>query len=118
MREGRRDCTGRHRPPDETLWLFLPQAEQDQRLTEYYERLLYKSRETARSNNERAYKLSRVIVVSVSEMPCCYFTAFTMSKIGRYIATTMPPTTTPKNTIMIGSSSDSNALTAASTSSS
>ncbi len=50
--------------------------------------------------------------------PTPYFTAFTMSKIGRYIATTMPPTTTPKNTIMIGSNSDSNALTAASTSSS
>ena len=47
-----------------------------------------------------------------------YFTAFTMSKIGRYIATTIPPTTTPRNTIMIGSNSDSSALTAVSTSSS
>lgn len=47
-----------------------------------------------------------------------YFTAFTMSKIGRYMATMIPPTTTPKNTIMIGSNSDNNALTAASTSSS
>ena len=35
-----------------------------------------------------------------------YCTAFTMSKIGRYIATIMPPTTTPRNTIMIGSMRD------------
>ena len=47
-----------------------------------------------------------------------YWTAFTMSKIGRYIATTMPPTITPSTTIIMGSSSDSSALTAASTSSS
>jgi hypothetical protein len=47
-----------------------------------------------------------------------YCTAFIMSKIGRYIATTMPPTTTPSTTIMIGSSSDMSTLTAASTSSS
>jgi len=47
-----------------------------------------------------------------------YRTAFTMSKIGRYIATIMPPTTTPRNTIMIGSRRLSSALTAASTSSS
>src|SRR5947208_4935173 len=32
-----------------------------------------------------------------------YCTALIMSKIGRYIATTMPPTMTPRNTIMIGS---------------
>jgi len=44
--------------------------------------------------------------------------AFTMSKIGRYIATTMPPTTTPRNTIIIGSISASRPDTAASTSSS
>ena len=47
-----------------------------------------------------------------------YRTAFTMSKIGRYMATIMPPTTTPRNTIMMGSSRLSSALTAASTSSS
>ena len=47
-----------------------------------------------------------------------YFTAFTMSKMGRYMATIMPPTTTPRNTIMMGSSKLSNAPTAASTSSS
>lgn len=47
-----------------------------------------------------------------------HFTAFTMSKIGRYIATIMPPTTTPRNTIITGSSRESSALTAASTSSS
>jgi hypothetical protein len=45
-------------------------------------------------------------------------TAFTMSKIGRYMATTMPPTTTPSTTIMIGSMSESSVPTAASTSSS
>src|SRR6266571_1706024 len=47
-----------------------------------------------------------------------YCTAFTMSKIGRYMAMTMPPTMTPSTTIMTGSMSDSRALTAASTSSS
>ena len=47
-----------------------------------------------------------------------YCTALIMSKIGRYIATTMPPTTTPRNTIMIGSISASSPPTAASTSSS
>ncbi len=49
---------------------------------------------------------------------CPYCTALIMSKIGRYMATTMPPTTTPRNTIMIGSISESRPLTAASTSSS
>ena len=44
--------------------------------------------------------------------------AFTMSKIGRYIATTMPPTTTPRKTIMAGSISARRPETAASTSSS
>src|SRR5580765_6548819 len=44
--------------------------------------------------------------------------AFTMSKIGRYIATTMPPTTTPRNTIITGSISARRPDTAASTSSS
>ncbi len=47
-----------------------------------------------------------------------YCTAFTMSKIGRYMATIMPPTTTPRKTIMIGSRRLSRPLTAASTSSS
>src|SRR2546423_520313 len=50
--------------------------------------------------------------------PTSYCTALTMSKMGRYIATTMPPTITPKTTIMTGSMSESRALTAASTSSS
>src|SRR5690349_20884205 len=36
-----------------------------------------------------------------------YCTAFIMSKIGRYIATTMPPTTTPRKTIMSGSNAES-----------
>src|SRR5216684_1677800 len=35
---------------------------------------------------------------------CRYWTALIMSKIGRYILTTIPPTTTPRNTIIIGSS--------------
>ena len=47
-----------------------------------------------------------------------YCTVFIMSKIGRYIATTMPPTTTPRTTIIIGSISERSALTATSTSSS
>jgi hypothetical protein len=47
-----------------------------------------------------------------------YCTAFIMSKIGRYMATTMPPTTTPRNTIITGSMSERSPLTAASTSSS
>ena len=47
-----------------------------------------------------------------------YCTAFIMSKIGRYIATTMPPTITPRTTIIRGSMSESRAETATSTSSS
>lgn len=47
-----------------------------------------------------------------------YCTAFIMSKIGRYIATTIPPTTIPRNTIMIGSNRLMSTDTAASTSSS
>jgi len=47
-----------------------------------------------------------------------YCTAFIMSKIGRYIATTMPPTITPRTTIITGSISESRAETATSTSSS
>ncbi len=47
-----------------------------------------------------------------------YCTAFIISKIGRYIAITMPPTITPRITIIAGSMSESSALTATSTSSS
>ncbi|MDB4971572.1 MAG: hypothetical protein JWN44_7261 [Myxococcales bacterium] len=47
-----------------------------------------------------------------------YCTALIMSKIGRYMATTMPPTTTPRNTIITGSINESRFDTAASTSSS
>ena len=59
-----------------------------------------------------------VQVVAADGRSIFYCTALIMSKIGRYMATTMPPTTTPRNTIMIGSSSESRLLTAASTSSS
>jgi hypothetical protein len=45
-------------------------------------------------------------------------TALIMPKIGRYIATIMPPTITPSTTIMIGSMRERSAPTAASTSSS
>ena len=45
-----------------------------------------------------------------------YCTALIMSKIGRYIATTMPPTTTPSSTIITGSISESSPDTAVSTS--
>ena len=47
-----------------------------------------------------------------------YCTALIMSKIGKYMATTMPPTTTPRNTIITGSINESKFDTAASTSSS
>jgi len=47
-----------------------------------------------------------------------YFINVTRRKIGRYIATTRPPTTTPRKTIMMGSSKDVSAVTAVSTSSS
>jgi hypothetical protein len=47
-----------------------------------------------------------------------YCTAFIMSKIGRYIATTMPPTMTPRTTIITGSMRERRADTATSTSSS
>jgi len=47
-----------------------------------------------------------------------YWIAFTMSKIGRYMATTMPPTITPSTTIITGSISERSALTATSTSAS
>ena len=47
--------------------------------------------------------------------PC---TALIMSNIGMYIATTIPPITTPITTIMMGSSTEVSADTAASTSSS
>ena len=57
------------------------------------------------------FSSSRLLVFS-------YCTALIMSKIGRYIATTIPPTTTPRNTIITGSRSANNPLTAASTSSS
>ena len=47
-----------------------------------------------------------------------YCTAFIMSKIGRYMAMTMPPTITPRSTIIAGSIRLTSALTATSTSSS
>ena len=57
---------------------------------------------------------------SLSRCPAVsrYCTAFIMSKIGRYIATTMPPTMTPSTTIITGSMRDSRDDTATSTSSS
>ncbi len=45
-------------------------------------------------------------------------TAPTMSKMGRYMATIMPPTRTPRTTIMMGSMTERRAVTAVSTSSS
>ncbi len=62
--------------------------------------------------------------ISPSERVTCprgappYPTAPIISKIGRYIATIMPPTTTPSTTIMKGSIAARSALTAESTSSS
>ena len=57
-------------------------------------------------------------IIAWREEGDAYCTALIMSKIGRYMATTMPPTTTPRNTIITGSISDSRFDTAASTSSS
>lgn len=45
-------------------------------------------------------------------------TALIMSKIGRYIATIMPPTTTPRTTIIAGSTAAMSTSSALSTSSS
>jgi hypothetical protein len=64
-----------------------------------------------------SYACPLMTIFSVTRGPP-YCTAFTMSKIGRYMATTIPPTTTPSTTIMIGSMRESIVLTAASTSSS
>ena len=47
-----------------------------------------------------------------------YCTVEIMSNMGMYMATTMPPITTPITTIMMGSSTEVSAVTAASTSSS
>jgi hypothetical protein len=47
-----------------------------------------------------------------------YDTALIMSKIGRYMATIIPPTTAPRKTIIMGSMAERRASTAASTSSS
>jgi len=51
-----------------------------------------------------------------SEVLGPYCTVWIMSKIGKYIDTTIPPTMIPRNTIMIGSITDVIASTAASTS--
>jgi hypothetical protein len=59
-----------------------------------------------------------IIRFPAAALPPAHCTAFIMSKIGRYIATTMPPTITPRTTIMIGSINESRAETATSTSSS
>lgn len=48
----------------------------------------------------------------------CYCTVSIIPKIGRYIATIMPPTITPRNRIISGSSMESRPDTATSTSSS
>ena len=66
-----------------------------------------------------APSLSRCPAVPPTAHACAvYCTAFIMSKIGKYIATTMPPTMTPSTTIITGSMSDSRDDTATSTSSS
>ena len=62
--------------------------------------------------------ISYLSKISLRPTNLCYCTALIISKIGRYIATTMPPTTTPRNTIITGSNIDSKLDTAESTSSS
>jgi hypothetical protein len=64
--------------------------------------------------------LLRLVVATQSRLTLLlkspYCTALIMSKIGRYIATTIPPTITPKNTIITGSMRLNSPLTAVSTS--
>jgi hypothetical protein len=55
-------------------------------------------------------------VLGARQIASPYCTALIMSKIGRYIATTMPPTITPRNTIITGSIKLRSPLTAVSTS--
>ena len=50
-----------------------------------------------------AGRISRFAPLALPDRPAAYCTAFIMSKIGRYMAMTMPPTTTPRNTIITGS---------------
>ncbi len=77
-------------------------------------------RRTERKSDGRPSRTARrttfPCVIASLRHSTCYCTAFTMSKIGRYIATTMPPTITPRTTIMIGSMRESSAPTATSTS--
>jgi len=64
-------------------------------------------------------KRPRVVDLTRGLFDCAsaiYCTALIMSKIGRYIATTMPPTITPRNTIITGSIRLRRPLTAVSTS--
>lgn len=66
-----------------------------------------------------SFRLTRTLQKSLTfSLVPPYPIAEAMVKIGRYIAITMNPMTTPKNTIIIGSSNDVNDATAWSTSSS
>src|SRR6185312_2058328 len=82
--------------------------------------LMLASRCTAVKRDTATEMEKRPAGISAGRFHClvrvAYCTALIMSKIGKYIATTMPPTTTPRNTIMIGSIRLSNPLTAVSTS--
>ena len=83
------------------------------RVPSNYEKACNKLRESVLNNYERLCRTTTT--AGTSGYPC---TVLIMSNIGMYIATTMPPITTPITTIITGSRMDVRAETAASTSSS
>jgi hypothetical protein len=72
----------------------------------------------AAAHQAAASVIQRVWETRSREQQLGYCTAFIISKIGRYIAITIPPTITPRQTIIAGSIRLSSELTATSTSSS
>lgn len=68
------------------------------------------------STSGRRYLSTRDVIRRASSFTYCIAPA--MVKIGRYMAITMNPITTPRNTIIMGSSSEVRVATAVSTSSS
>ena len=73
-------------------------------------------RADADANRDQPEEFATKVALRHAAAP--YASLLIRSKIGRYIAMTMPPTTPPRNAIMIGSSSVSRPATAVSTSSS
>ncbi len=77
-----------------------------------------KSSPATASRAQKTPRSRRLASIGLIDGSADHLTSVTSLKIGRYIATTMPPTTTPRNTIIIGSSREVRAVTAESTSSS